>query len=439
MKFLTADPEFSAGELKDDTPYSIMFGPDKCGGTNKVHLILRHKNAKTGKIEEKHLDFPPLVEDDEVSHVYTAILNPTNNSFDVLIDGESKKAGSLFEDFMPSIVPPTEIDDPEDKKPADWVDEVKIPDPTASKPDDWDEDAPEFISDEDATKPEGWLDDEPTEIPDPDAEQPEDWDVEEDGDWEPPSIPNPKCADAPGCGKWIRPTKPNPEYKGKWSPPLIDNPAYKGVWKPRKIPNPEFYNDTAPLSNIGKIGAVAIEIWTMDQNYFFDNVVVTNSPEEAASIRQDFWLPKYRIEKAAADEKRKEEEARLKEDMKISWINELRGHIIDRIEDFFVMKPLLPYAEQLMPLRDFLENYPLTVLVVLCAMVALPPSILVYKFVAAQREAAAVGAAKKNEDASSTKKNAKKQADEIEEEDDDEDEDEKPAAGNLRRRAAPRD
>lgn len=31
------------------------------------------------------------------------------------------------------------MDDPEDKKPEDWVDEAKIPDEKATKPDDWDE------------------------------------------------------------------------------------------------------------------------------------------------------------------------------------------------------------------------------------------------------------------------------------------------------------
>ena len=64
-----------------------------------------------------------------------------------------------------------EIDDPNDKKPEDWVDVAKyslflhfvfellisslfpqprIADPEAKKPDDWDEDAPRQIVDEDA-------------------------------------------------------------------------------------------------------------------------------------------------------------------------------------------------------------------------------------------------------------------------------------------------
>jgi len=44
-----------------------------------VHLILRHR-APNGTFEEKHLKFPPSVELDKGTHVYTAILYPSNNS-----------------------------------------------------------------------------------------------------------------------------------------------------------------------------------------------------------------------------------------------------------------------------------------------------------------------------------------------------------------------
>lgn len=47
-----------------------------------------------------------------------------------------------------------EIDDPEDEKPDDWVDEEEIDDPEATKPEDWDDDAPATIPDMDAAKPE---------------------------------------------------------------------------------------------------------------------------------------------------------------------------------------------------------------------------------------------------------------------------------------------
>lgn len=38
LKFLTADADVKFDELKDDSPYTIMFGPDKCGSTNKVRV-----------------------------------------------------------------------------------------------------------------------------------------------------------------------------------------------------------------------------------------------------------------------------------------------------------------------------------------------------------------------------------------------------------------
>lgn len=50
-----------------------------------------------------------------------------------MVNGQTEKTGSLLEDFDPPFNPPKEIDDPEDKKPEDWVDEEKIPDPNAKK------------------------------------------------------------------------------------------------------------------------------------------------------------------------------------------------------------------------------------------------------------------------------------------------------------------
>lgn len=45
-----------------------------------------------------------------------------------------------------------------------------------------------------------------------------------------------------------------------------------------------------------QVGAAAIEIWTMDDGYFFDNVVVSNSEAEAAEVREKSWAPKKVIE-----------------------------------------------------------------------------------------------------------------------------------------------
>jgi len=131
-----------------------MFGPDKCGSTNKVHFIFRHKNPTSGKYVEHHLKNPPTPVNDKLSHVYSAVIYP-NNTLKLLIDGEEKKTADLLSsDFEPTVIPPETIPDPEDKKPEDWDDRAKIPDPEASKPDDWDEEAPREIEDLEAEKPE---------------------------------------------------------------------------------------------------------------------------------------------------------------------------------------------------------------------------------------------------------------------------------------------
>lgn len=49
----------------------------------------------------------------------------TDNSFDVYIDTEMVSSGSLLEDMRPPLVPPQEIDDPEDEQPEGWVTEVR--------------------------------------------------------------------------------------------------------------------------------------------------------------------------------------------------------------------------------------------------------------------------------------------------------------------------
>jgi calnexin len=61
LKMLEATPGFNPKKLDSDTPYVIMFGPDRCGGTNKIHFILRHQNPVSKEWEEKHMaNAPPI-------------------------------------------------------------------------------------------------------------------------------------------------------------------------------------------------------------------------------------------------------------------------------------------------------------------------------------------------------------------------------------------
>ncbi|KAG8900277.1 hypothetical protein FRB99_006145 [Tulasnella sp. 403] len=320
---LLEDGSLANKEFSDTTPWVIMFGPDlTCPGTKacsllpsyplspvlQVHFIFRHQNPVTKEFEEKHLASPPSPVIDDMTKLYTLIVHP-NNTYNVLVDDEVSSEGNLLENFTPAVNPPKEIDDPEDVKPGDWVDDAQIRDPDAKKPDDWDETQPFQILDEEAEIPEGWLVDEPAEIPDPDAEKPEEWDDEEDGDWVGPMIKNPKCEDAPGCGPWKRPMKTNPLYKGVWVAPMIDNPAYKGVWSPRQIANPNYYEDVHP-ANFRPIGAVGIELWTMTEDIMFDNIYIGHSPEDAKALAAETFHVKHKLEQAQKDKAEEERKAK---------------------------------------------------------------------------------------------------------------------------------
>lgn len=62
-------------QFHDRTPYSIMFGPDKCGEDYKLHFIFRHKNPLNNDLEEKHakranVDLKKFYTDKK-THLYT--------------------------------------------------------------------------------------------------------------------------------------------------------------------------------------------------------------------------------------------------------------------------------------------------------------------------------------------------------------------------------
>ncbi len=294
IKLLSHEKNLDLRQFTDKTPYTIMFGPDKCGSESKLHFIFRHINPKNQSIEEKHVKKLETKErsileevfKDKRPHLYRLVINP-DNTYEVSVDYKVLNHGSLLEDFAPPVNPPAEIDDPNDRKPEDWDEREKIPDPEARKPDDWDESQPRQIIDESATIPDGWLEDEESMVPDPAAEKPDDWDNDLDGEWEAPLVDNPLCESAPGCGRWKKPMIDNPRYKGKWHAPLINNPAYKGKWKPRRIPNPDYYHDPDPFARMSKVGAVGVELWSMSSDIYFDNFLVTDEPEIASRFAQD--------------------------------------------------------------------------------------------------------------------------------------------------------
>merc|ERR1712232_510616 len=253
-----------------DTPYSVMFGPDICGSSNKRTHVILHSNAKD---ENLLINNDVNTETDDLTHLYTLVVRP-DNTFEVLIDNKSVRDGKLDEEF--DFLADKEIEDPEAKKPEDWVDNAKIPDPEDKKPDGYD--------------------DIPPEIPDPDAKKPDGWDDEDDGEWEPPMVDN-------------------PEFSGPWSPKMIDNPEYKGEWSHPMIENPEYVYDDSMYAVCPDDGCshVGFELWQVKAGTIFDDIIVTDSLEEAQTFAEETFFAKKDGEQEMYDkiqeEKQKEEEA----------------------------------------------------------------------------------------------------------------------------------
>lgn len=299
IKLLDEAEDYSG--FNAQTPFQIMFGPDKCGANDKVHFIIRRKDKLSGVPQEKHLSTPPLSRDGQLSTLYTLIIRPSQD-FEIRINGKVAYAGNMLATgtLTPPLNPPKFVSDDFDTKPLDWDDREFIPDPShTGKPDDYElKHVWRTIPDVDATKPEGWRDDLDPFIEDPRATKPIYWDDEEDGEWIAPEIPNPECASFPGCGEWRAPTVFNPHYVGPWYHPKIPNPKYLGVWEPRNITNPNYYEDTHPSNLDSRIGGIAFELWSMDTQILFDNIYLGHSVEEAEMVGNETFTPKFELEVA---------------------------------------------------------------------------------------------------------------------------------------------
>ena len=75
----------SASAVDNDTPYSIMFGPDKCGGTNKVHFIVQIQNPLTEEWAEHHYRDILSMANDKRTHLYTIHIKQSGD-FDIYLD-----------------------------------------------------------------------------------------------------------------------------------------------------------------------------------------------------------------------------------------------------------------------------------------------------------------------------------------------------------------
>ena len=248
-------PKMDRSKFGGDTDYAIMFGPDMCSyDVSRIHTIFTNGAGKNLlKNDEIKLEYS---DKNEFSHLYTLHVKK-DGTYEVFFDQNSKASGKIEDgwDFESA-----EIDDPDDKKPADWVDAKEIDDPEDVKPDGYD----------DIVK----------QIRDPEAAKPEDWDDEDDGAWEAPLIDN-------------------PEYKGEWKAKRIPNPDYKGEWSPAKIANEKYDADLVTWKELTHVG---FELWTVNSGSIFDDIYIGDSMEEANAHAEATWKA-YKDDEKGAKEK----------------------------------------------------------------------------------------------------------------------------------------
>jgi len=95
---------------------------------------------------------------------------------------------------------------------------------------------------------------------------------------------------------------PNPEYKGEWVHPMVPNPKYK---------------DDEEIYLYKDNGAVGFELWQVKAGTIFDNILVTDSVEEAKAHADATWVKTKDGEKKMKeeqDQKAKEEEEKKKKE-----------------------------------------------------------------------------------------------------------------------------
>ena len=63
----------------------------------------------------------------------------------------------------------------------------------------------------------------------------------------------------------------------------------QGKWKPQRIPNPDYFHDPEPFDRMTPISAVGIELWSMSNDIYFDNVLVTSDLAVADSWAADTY------------------------------------------------------------------------------------------------------------------------------------------------------
>ncbi|OUM64048.1 hypothetical protein PIROE2DRAFT_9278 [Piromyces sp. E2] len=233
----------------DNAFYAISAPLDEIFSTKDKTLVIQYTMKQENKFtcSSNYIKlFPRNLKQKQLnskSH-FNLLFGPNKyQTYQILIDNEEKASGHFFDDW--DYLEPKMIPDPKVKKPVNWVDE-------------------EFIDDPEDKRPEGW-DVIPRYIPEPDSVKPDDWDEIENG-------------------MWIPVMKENPEFQ-EWYPKTIRNPAYMGPWIHPKIDNPDYYEDNEIY--VQEHAYVGFEFYQVDGRTIFDNIIITDSIEEAKAFAEE--------------------------------------------------------------------------------------------------------------------------------------------------------
>jgi len=95
---------------------------------------------------------------------------------------------------------------------------------------------------------------------------------------------------------------------------MIDNPDYKGEWEHPMIPNPDFKDDVNLHARCNPdCTHIGFELWQVTAGTMFDDIIVTDSLEEAQKHAEENFFKKQEGEKKMYDDiQEKEREAAAK-------------------------------------------------------------------------------------------------------------------------------
>ena len=89
--------------------------------------------------------------------------------------------------------------------------------------------------------------------------------------------------------------------------------GYKGAWEHPQIPNPDYVEDPDLYMRCKDCTHIGFELWQVKSGTMIDDIIVTDSLDEAKAFAQETFFKKQAGEKEAYDAAEEEKKAKAKE------------------------------------------------------------------------------------------------------------------------------